>query len=294
MSKRRGLGKGLDALLGVGAGSEAEAEAGPAGAEGAGLKTLPLDALERGPYQPRKDFKPEALRELADSIRAQGLVQPIVARRRPGLEKYEIIAGERRWRAARLAGLRAVPVVIRDAPDKTVMCIGLIENIQREDLNPLEEAGALDRLIREFEMRHEDVAAAIGRSRSAVSNLLRLLELEQVVKQMLAAGELEMGHARALLSLPARQQATVARKVAEQGLSVRATEALVKTLGPDNKPSPTSPAAKTEPNTLQLQNDLSEKLGARVIIRQQRGQKGTLQIHYNSLAELDGILAHIK
>ena len=292
MSKRRGLGKGLDALLGVGAGSEAEA--GPAGAKGAGLKTLPLDALERGPYQPRRDFKPEALRELADSIRAQGLVQPIVARRRPGLEKYEIIAGERRWRAARLAGLREVPVVLRDAPDKTVMCIGLIENIQREDLNPLEEAAALDRLIREFEMRHEDVAAAIGRSRSAVSNLLRLLELEQAVKRMLAAGELEMGHARALLRLPASQQATVAQKVARQGLSVRATEALVKTLGPANKPGPTGPAAKAEPNTLKLQNDLSEKLGARVVIRQQRGQKGTLQIHYNSLAELDGILAHIK
>ena len=292
MSKRRGLGKGLDALLGVGAGPLAGA--GPAGAEGAGLRTLPLDALERGPYQPRRDFKPEALRELADSIRAQGLVQPIVARRRPGREKYEIIAGERRWRAARLAGLREVPVVIRDAPDKMVMCIGLIENIQREDLNPLEEAGALDRLIREFEMRHEDVAAAIGRSRSAVSNLLRLLELEREVKRMLAAGELEMGHARALLSLPARQQAAVARKVAQQGLSVRATEALVKTLGPDNKPGPTGPAAKTEPNTLKLQNDLSEKLGARVIIRQQRGQKGTLQIHYNSLAELDGILGHIK
>lgn len=292
MSKRRGLGKGLDALLGVGAGSLAEG--GPAGDEGAGLKTLALDSLERGPYQPRKDFKPEALRELADSIRAQGLVQPIVARRRPGLEKYEIIAGERRWRAARLAGLREVPVVIRDAPDRTVMCIGLIENIQREDLNPLEEAGALDRLIREFEMRHEDVAAAIGRSRSAVSNLLRLLELEQAVKRMLAAGELEMGHARALLSLPARQQVTVARKVAQQGLSVRATEALVKTLGPDNKPGLAGPAAKTEPNTLKLQNDLSEKLGARVVIRQQRGQKGTLQIHYNSLAELDGILEHIK
>ena len=290
MSKRRGLGKGLDALLGVGAGPLAEA--GPAGDEG--LKTLPLDALERGPYQPRRDFKPEALRELADSIRAQGLVQPIVARRRPGLEKYEIIAGERRWRAARLAGLREVPVVIRDAPDKTVMCIGLIENIQREDLNPLEEAGALDRLIREFEMRHEDIAAAIGRSRSAVSNLLRLLELEQEVKRMLAAGELEMGHARALLSLPASQQAAVARKVAQQGLSVRGTEALVKTLGPDNKPGPAGPAAKMEPNTLKLQNDLSERLGARVIIRQQRGQKGTLQIHYNSLAELDGILAHIK
>ena len=221
-------------------------------------------------------------------------MQPIVARRRPGLEKYEIIAGERRWRAARLAGLREVPVVIRDAPDRTVMCIGLIENIQREDLNPLEEAGALDRLIREFEMRHEDVAAAIGRSRSAVSNLLRLLELEQAVKRMLAAGELEMGHARALLSLPARQQVTVARKVAQQGLSVRATEALVKTLGPDNKPGLAGPAAKTEPNTLKLQNDLSEKLGARVVIRQQRGQKGTLQIHYNSLAELDGILEHIK
>lgn len=292
MSKRRGLGKGLDALLGVGAGLEAEA--GQAAGEGAGLKTLPLDLLERGPYQPRQDFKPEALRELAESIRAQGMVQPIVARRRPGLEKYEIIAGERRWRAARLAGLREIPVVIRDAPDRTVMCIGLIENIQREDLNPLEEAGALDRLIREFDMRHEDVAAAIGRSRSAVSNLLRLLELGHEVKQMLAAGELEMGHARALLSLPAKQQPAVARKVARRGLSVRATEALVKAINTDNKSGPTGPAAKTEPNTLKLQNDLSEKLGARVIIRQQRGQKGTLQIHYNSLAELDGILDHIK
>lgn len=290
MIKRRGLGKGLDALLGVGAGLEA----GQAAGEGAGLRTLPLDLLERGPYQPRQDFKPEALRELADSIRAQGMVQPIVARRRPGLEKYEIIAGERRWRAARLAGLREIPVVIRDAPDRTVMCIGLIENIQREDLNPLEEAGALDRLIREFDMRHEDVAAAIGRSRSAVSNLLRLLELGHEVKQMLAAGELEMGHARALLSLPAKQQPAVARKVARRGLSVRATEALVKAIGADNKSGPTGPAAKTEPNTLKLQNDLSEKLGARVIIRQQRGQKGTLQIHYNSLAELDGILDHIK
>lgn len=292
MIKRRGLGKGLDALLGVGAGPEAEA--GQAAGEGAGLKTLPLDLLERGPYQPRRDFRPEALRELADSIRAQGMVQPIVARRRPGLEKYEIIAGERRWRAARLAGLREIPVVIRDAPDRTVMCIGLIENIQREDLNPLEEAGALDRLIREFDMRHEDVAAAIGRSRSAVSNLLRLLELGHEVKQMLAAGELEMGHARALLSLPAKQQPAVARKVARRGLSVRATEALVKAIGADNKSGPSGPAAKTEPNTLKLQNDLSEKLGARVIIRQQRGQKGTLQIHYNSLAELDGILDHIK
>lgn len=292
MIKRRGLGKGLDALLGVSAGPAAEA--GQAAGEGAGLRTLPLDLLERGPYQPRQDFKPEALRELADSIRAQGMVQPIVARRRPGLEKYEIIAGERRWRAARLAGLREIPVVIRDAPDRTVMCIGLIENIQREDLNPLEEAGALDRLIREFDMRHEDVAAAIGRSRSAVSNLLRLLELGHEVKQMLAAGELEMGHARALLSLPAKQQPAVARKVARRGLSVRATEALVKAIGADNKSGPTGPAAKTEPNTLKLQNDLSEKLGARVIIRQQRGQKGTLQIHYNSLAELDGILDHIK
>ena len=292
MIKRRGLGKGLDALLGVGAGLEAEA--GQAAGEGAGLKTLPLDLLERGPYQPRQDFKPEALRELADSIRAQGVVQPIVARRRPGPEKYEIIAGERRWRAARLAGLREIPVVIRDAPDRTVMCVGLIENIQREDLNPLEEAGALDRLIREFDMRHEDVAAAIGRSRSAVSNLLRLLELGHEVKQMLAAGELEMGHARALLSLPAKQQPAVARKVARRGLSVRATEALVKAINTDNKSGPTGPAAKTEPNTLKLQNDLSEKLGARVIIRQQRGQKGTLQIHYNSLAELDGILDHIK
>ena len=292
MSKRRGLGKGLDALLGVGAGPLAEA--GQAVGEGAGLKTLPLDLLERGPYQPRQDFKPEALRELADSIRAQGMLQPIIARRRPGLEKYEIIAGERRWRAARLAGLPEIPVVIRDAPDRTVMCVGLIENIQREDLNPLEEAGALDRLIREFDMRHEDVAAAIGRSRSAVSNLLRLLELGHEVKQMLAAGELEMGHARALLSLPAKQQPAVARKVARRGLSVRAAEALVKAINTDNKSGPTGPAAKTEPNTLKLQNDLSEKLGARVIIRQQRGQKGTLQIHYNSLAELDGILDHIK
>ena len=184
MIKKRGLGKGLDALLGGGAGLEAGRPVG----EGAGLLSLSLDLLERGRYQPRKDFKPEALQELADSIRAQGMVQPIIARRQPDSEKYEIIAGERRWRAAQLAGLQDVPVVIRDVPDRTVMCIGLIENIQREDLNPLEEAAALDRLIREFNMRHEDVAAAIGRSRSAVSNLLRLLELAAEVKQMLAAG----------------------------------------------------------------------------------------------------------
>ena len=290
MIKKRGLGKGLDALLGGGAGFEAGRPAG----EGAGLLSLSLDLLERGRYQPRKDFKPEALQELADSIRAQGMVQPIIARRQPDSEKYEIIAGERRWRAAQLAGLQDVPVVIRDVPDRTVMCIGLIENIQREDLNPLEEAAALDRLIREFNMRHEDVAAAIGRSRSAVSNLLRLLELAAEVKQMLAAGELEMGHARALLSLPAKQQAVLARKVARQGLSVRATEALVKTFGKDNKSGPAGPVVKTEPNTLKLQDDLSEKLGAKVVIRQQGGQKGTLQIHYNSLAELDGILDHIK
>ena len=289
MAKKRGLGKGLDALLGSGP----EVAAGKPSGNDASLKTLPVDLLQRGQYQPRKDFKQEALQELADSISAQGMVQPIVVRTLTGSKKFEIIAGERRWRAAQLAGLQDVPVVIKDVPDKTVMCIALIENIQREDLNPLEEADALDRLIREFEMTHEDVAAAVGRSRSAVSNLLRLLDLGNGVKELVRDGKLEMGHARALLPLAKQKQLEAAKKVVKQGLSVRATETLVKGLGNTSSTKPKT-ARKQDPNAVKLQNDLSEKLGAKVILKQQGKQKGALQIYYNSLDELDGILKHIK
>ena len=200
MVKKRGLGKGLDALLG----NSAERTSGATSSDS--LKTLAVDLLQRGQYQPRKDFNQESLQELADSISAQGIVQPIVVRALSRSKKFEIIAGERRWRAAQLAGLQDVPVVVKDVPDKTVMCIALIENIQREDLNPLEEAHALARLIEEFDMTHETIAESVGRSRSAVSNLLRLLELEEAVKVLLTKGELGMGHARALLKLIKHKQ----------------------------------------------------------------------------------------
>ena len=287
MVKKRGLGKGLDALLGTPA--ELKSEAGNKDS----LKTLPVDLLQRGQYQPRKDFNKESLQELADSINAQGIVQPIVVRNLPSSKKFEIIAGERRWRAAQLAGLQDVPVVIKDVPDKTVMCIALIENIQREDLNPLEEARALERLIEEFSMTHDTVADAVGRSRSAVSNLLRLLELNAKVKKFVESRKIEMGHARALLALPLAKQLGAAETVIKQGLSVRATEKLVQQLSGKSKQTKPKQATK-DPNIKSLESDLSEKIGAKVLIKQQAKGKGTLQINYNSLDELQGILKHIK
>ena len=287
-AKKRGLGKGLDALLGDRTSSELGAIGG-----NEELRFLPVDLVQRGQYQPRQDFDEEALQDLASSIKAQGVVQPLLVRPLTGGDRYEIIAGERRWRASQLAGLHEVPVVIRQIDDQTAMCMALIENIQREDLNPLEQAQGLARLLDEFEMTHEGIADAVGRSRSTVTNLLRLLELESGVKRMLAEGKLEMGHARALLSLPSEEQLALARKISSQGLSVRAAEALVRQKGADKKKAAPKKLSK-DPDTARLENQLAEKLGAQVNIKHSRGGKGTLEIRYNSLDELDGILKHIN
>ena len=260
-----------------------------------------MDLLQRGRYQPRLDMRPESLQELADSIRAQGVVQPIVVRpvtaQRAGEPpRYEIIAGERRWRAAQMAGLHDVPAVIRRVPDEAAMAMSLIENIQRENLNPLEEARALDRLIREFEMTHQTAADAVGRSRAAVSNLLRLLELADEVKGLVETRQIEMGHARALLGLPAaRQQVEVALLVAKKGLSVRETEALVRRLSEHKDDgSERAQPPRPDPNITRLEHDLADKLGAKVQLQHGAKGRGKLVIAYNSLDELDGILAHIQ
>jgi ParB family chromosome partitioning protein len=287
--KKRGLGRGLDALLG---GIETLSSAVPAAQSNEGeLRRLPVDLIRRGKYQPRVDMHPESLEDLANSIRAQGVVQPIVVKPAGG-GQYEIIAGERRWRAAQLAGLQDIPAVIRDVPDKAAMAMALIENIQRENLNPMEEANALQRLISEFQLTHQEVAEAVGRSRAAVSNLLRLLELNDDVKRMLEQGQLEMGHARALLALKGSAQSAAARSVADKGLSVRETERLVRRLSSE-APSKASPA-RVDPDIRRLQEELSEKLGAGVQVQHGAKGKGKLVIQYNSLDELEGILAHIK
>ncbi len=292
-AKRTGLGRGLDALLGdAGLAAEPVAAGRPDD-----LRQIPVDLLRRGQYQPRRQMDQEALEELARSIKAQGLVQPIVVRplpaAGPGQPQYEIVAGERRWRAAQLAGLDQVPAVVREIPDSAAIAVALIENIQREDLNPLEEAQALRRLVDEFELTHQQAADAIGRSRTAVTNLLRLLELGPEARALVEAGELEMGHARALLALAdGRRQAEVAALVARKGLSVRETERLVRRLLA-GKPAPKAPGA-TDPDVRRLQAELAERLGARVSIQHGRGGKGRLVISYTSLDELEGILAHIR
>jgi ParB family chromosome partitioning protein len=290
--KKRGLGRGLDALLG--SSSLTDAAPVPVAKSSDGLKQLPVDLIDRSPYQPRSHFNEEALQELADSIRAQGVVQPIVVRPRPGKPgRYELIAGERRWRASQLAGLHEVPSIVReDVDDQAAMAMALIENIQRQALNPMDEAVALNRLIEEFGLTHEQTADAVGRSRAAVSNMLRLLNLEEGVKAMLAEGKLEMGHARALLGLSGGAQFKAAREVAEKGLSVRETERLVKKL---TSPHPTKPVTKSrDPDTQRLESELSEKLGARVHFETAKNGKGKVVIEFNSLDELDGILTHIK
>jgi len=286
-AKKRGLGKGLDALLGESAGSNLASPL-----ESSSLTMLSIDLIERGSFQPRRDFDQDALQSLADSIKSQGLVQPILVRSVANKNSYEIVAGERRWRAAQIAGLHDIPVIIKDVSDNEAMCLALIENIQREDLNPLEEAGALERLINEFEMTHDAVADAVGRSRPAVSNLLRLLELDDSVKKMLETGKLDMGHARALLSLSPDKQLESATKILKQGLSVRATENLVKQLLDGNQHSRTKNDAK-DSNITKLENDLSESLAAKVSITHQSSGKGRLQISYNSLDELEGILKRL-
>lgn len=265
------------------------------------LARLPLDLLQRGRYQPRLDMRPESLQELADSIKAQGVVQPIVVRpiggSMPGeSRRYEIIAGERRWRAAQLAGLSHIPAVIRQVPDNTAIAVALIENIQRENLNSMEEARALERLITEFELTHQQAAEAIGRSRAAVSNLLRLLELAPEVCELVERRELEMGHARALLALSnRRQQVEVAALVAKKGISVRETEALVRRMQqPAAQRLAGAPGGDRDANVQRLEQDLAEKLGAKVAIQHALSGKGKLVVSYNSLDELDGILAHIQ
>jgi len=263
------------------------------------LATLPLDLLQRGKYQPRIDMRTDSLNELAESIKAQGIVQPILVRPvgRPQLgesQRYEIIAGERRWRAAQMAGLSEIPAVVRDVPDEAAVAMALIENIQREDLNPLEEARALSRLIEEFGLTHQAAAEAVGRSRAAVSNLLRLTELADEVKSLLERRSIEMGHARALLGLTQRrQQIEVANLVAKKSLSVRETENLVrKLLGPASSAGREAP--ETDPDIRRLELELAEKLGAKVTFAHSAAGKGKLVVTYNSLDELEGILAHIQ
>ncbi len=281
-AKRRGLGRGLDALLGNAAAARATRPAGD-------LRDLPLEQIRPGRFQPRTGMDRDKLQELADSIEAQGVVQPIVVRPVGGGE-YEIIAGERRWRAAQIAGLDRVPALVRDVPDQATVAMALIENIQRENLNPLEESGALKRLIDEFDLTHEQAAKAVGRSRAAVSNLLRLQELEAPVKELVDRRELEMGHARALLALSGGNQVQLARRVALRGLSVRQTEAAVRRL---LKPARPERPASRDPDVRRLEDELTERLCARVTVKHGRGGKGQLVIRYNSLDELDGILERI-
>jgi len=291
--KKRGLGgcRGRDALLGTVRKVQEEVTAVAAGLPPEGeLKLLPVEFLSRGRYQPRRDMDPEALQELADSIKAQGILQPIVVRE-IGEQRYEIIAGERRWRAAQLAQLDKVPALIRDFSDEAAIALALIENIQREDLNPLEEALAMQRFAEEFKLTHQEVADAVGKSRAAVSNLLRLLGLNEEVKRSLAHGDLDMGHARALLALTSAQQLLAARQIIDKGMTVRQAESLVRQLLAEK---PTSGERKPDPNVRQLQDRLSSQLGAVVKIDCNAKGKGRLVISYNSLDELDGILAHIQ
>ena len=308
--KKPVMGRGLEALLGQMTRRPEPVAPTEAGAPapvsnklpGDELANLPLDLLQRGKYQPRVDMRQESLEELAASIKSQGIIQPIVVRAVDGAapgesQRYEIIAGERRWRAAQIAGLATIPAVIRRVPDEAAIAMALIENIQRENLNPLEEARALERLISEFGITHQQAADAVGRSRAAVSNLLRLLELPQEITTLVEHRELEMGHARALLGLTQRrQQIEVGSLVAKKGLSVRETEALVRSMlakaagggGSSKEPKP------LDPNVQRLQDDLSEKLGAVVEIQHTGSGRGKLVVSYHSLDELDGIIAHIK
>ncbi len=285
--KKKRLGRGLGSLIGniedVTSVSEAE--------KTEGLAELDVDRIQRGRYQPRQNFDQQALEELADSIRSQGVVQPVVVR--PEGSHYELVAGERRWRAAQLAGLQKIPVVIRELDAKAAAAIALIENIQREDLNPLEEANAFLRLIEEFDLTHQQVADSVGRSRATVSNFLRLLDLADPVKQQVNKGLLDMGHARALLALIRHDQVEVAKLVVNRGLSVRETELLVKkTLAAQPGDKKAQPAA-VDPDVKRLESSLSEKLGASVKIKPGKKGSGQLIIHFHSSAELDGILEHL-
>ena len=278
--KKRGLGRGLDALLG---------EMPSTSNDEIGSHSLPIDVLQRGKYQPRRDINPEKLQELANSIAMQGIVQPIIVR---GIShgRYEIIAGERRWRAAQIAGLHHVPVIIKEMDDRTAIAIALIENIQREDLNALEEAEALHRLLTEFTMTHQQVADAVGKSRATITNLLRLLELQPEVKKMLLNNQLDMGHARALLSLVGEQQILVARKIVNQGLSVRLTEQLVKGI---LNPKQMDDTTRIDTQTTQFQAELDLKFDGRLKVESKKNGSGKLVFFYTNQEELNGILSKI-
>jgi ParB family chromosome partitioning protein len=301
-TKRKGLGKGLDALLSAGLGVTSPAPEMPINPAESDSKLdyrdgklahLPLELIQRGKYQPRRDMHTEALEELAESIKAQGVMQPIVVR--PiGEGRYEIIAGERRWRATQIAGLDKIPAVIRDVPDEAAIAMALIENIQRENLNPIEEAVALKRLQDEFELTHAEVAQAVGKSRTTITNLLRLIALSEEVKTLLEHGDLEMGHARALLTLDGETQRAIARQIVAKGLSVRQTEALVRLHQEGRNSEKVKTEVAVSADIRRLQNQLSDTLGAGVEIQHGAKGKGKLVISYNSLDELDGILGHIK
>ena len=279
VAKKRGLGRGLDALL------PKREKAAPLKT---GLEEVPIEFIQAGKYQPRTYFAEESIAELSDSIKAQGMIQPIILRPIAD-DRYEIIAGERRWRAAQLAGLEKVPAVIRTVDDESALAMSLIENIQREDLNPLEEATALQRLIDEFQFTHQEVADAVGKSRSAVTNTLRLTHLAAPVAEMLVAGDLEMGHARALLTLVTTDQVEVARQVVARGLNVRQTEELVRNAG---KTAPTSSGKPhQDADTRRLEQNLGQTLGQPVQIKHTRKGAGKMVISYSSLDELDGILS---
>jgi ParB family chromosome partitioning protein len=324
-AKRRGLGKGLNALLASSAASTAAAREAADAAKGDAavpddrpsaadrippdphllvdssfaeqkgvLRELPVEVIQRGQYQPRRDFDPFTLQELADSIKAQGVMQPIVVRP-AGVERFEIIAGERRWRAAQLAGLETMPALIRDVPDDAAIAMALIENIQREDLNPIEEAMALSRLQSEFKMTQQQVADAVGKSRSAVTNLLRLMTLDAEVRILLERGDIDMGHARCLLTLNTDQQLQIARQVVAKSLSVRQTEAMVRKLQSEaENPSNSDSNAGLDPDIRSLQDELAQKLGTSVQIQHTASGKGKLVLKYTSLDELDGILSHLR
>ncbi|MBM38561.1 MAG: chromosome partitioning protein ParB [Woeseia sp.] len=297
MSPKKRLGRGLDALLSKPMASVFKDNENATSSIDT-LKNLPLEYMQRGQYQPRVDMRQDSLEELAASIKSQGVVQPIIVRpvaMEDGLQRYEIIAGERRWRAAQMAGLSEIPVVIRDVPDDAAIAMALIENIQRENLNPLEEARSLDRLINEFNLTHAEAAAAVGRSRTSVSNLLRLQELSDKVKDLLENRKIDMGHARALLSiLDAKQQYEAAMQIINKKLSVRETESFVKRITAGGNITSGKKSLAQNPDLRRLEIDISEKLGAKVSFEHFVNGKGKLIINYNNLDELDGILKHIR
>ena len=304
-AKRQSLGKGLDALLGIPEDAEtlqdqavidssqellAQTLADAVSPADGSLQNLPVEFLHPGQYQPRRDLNSEALQELADSIATQGVMQPIIVRP-TGDNKYEIIAGERRWRATQQAGLDTIPAIVREVTDEATIAMALIENIQREDLNAMEESLALIRLRDEFKLTQQQVADAVSKSRSAVTNLMRLASLEKAVQQQLERGELELGHAKCLLGLEGNAQIEAARSVAANAMTVRQTEVLVKNL---QNPSPDTKPQAPNPDIMRLQEELSEKLGAAVSIQHSAKGAGKLIFKYNSVDELDGILAHLK